>query len=440
MSLAGLPLSTLLAIGGAVAAATIVLYILKLRRRPIAVPFSRIWERILRDKEATNLFSQLKRLLSLLLQLALAGALVFALGDPRVAANLLEGRSVVVLVDASASMKSTDVKPSRIALAKLEVHRLVKGLSGSDRMLIAQMDAALTPLSTMTGELEDLETAVDQIRASDTRADFARGLRFALDALRGLPKPQIIVVSDGTLGDPKQLAGIDLSGVDLAYVPIGEKGTNVAITGFSVRRYPLDKSRYEVMLEITNTNEARAEVELTLLGDGSVVDVTRLALGPGEKLPRFYKDLAGASRTLEATIQRIGGEDHLPADDHAYALMPERRRSRVLLVTRGNTYLEAALLLDEYLDVTTVDPKDYPPAEGFDVTILDGVAPPIARNHGSALYLDPPDSETSPVGIGKKLKDFGFDIWDRKSAVLRWMAMEDIQAAIGNVLDRKSVV
>ena len=49
----------------------VVFYILKLRRRPVAVPFSKIWDRILRDKEATSLFSQLKRLLSLLLQLAL---------------------------------------------------------------------------------------------------------------------------------------------------------------------------------------------------------------------------------------------------------------------------------------------------------------------------------------------------------------------------------
>ena len=42
--------------------------------------------------------------------------------------------------------------------------------------------------------------------------------------------------------------------------------------------------------------------------------------------------------------------DDLPADDHAYALLPERRRARVQVVTRGNMYLEAALLLDEYLD------------------------------------------------------------------------------------------
>ena len=83
MIFAGLPLAELVAIFAAVGVGVAVLYVLKLRRRVVAVPFSPLWERILRDKEATTLFSKLKRLLSLLLQLALLALLVLALGDPR---------------------------------------------------------------------------------------------------------------------------------------------------------------------------------------------------------------------------------------------------------------------------------------------------------------------------------------------------------------------
>lgn len=434
MFFAGLPLGTLLTIAGVAGGLTVVFYILKLRRRPVPVPFSRIWERILRDKEATSWFSRLKRLLSLLLQLALLTLLILALGDPRLSSNFVEGRNVVVLVDASASMKATDVAPSRIGLAQAKVRDMIGGLGGSDRMLIAQMDAAITPLSTMTGEVPDLERGVDQIRATDTRADLGRALRFALDSLRGLPKPEIVLLSDGAHGDPKQLAqGIDLEGVELSYVPVGSGKKNVAITEFSVRRYPLDKSRYEVMLEITNTNDQPVDVELTLLGDGQTVDVTRLALGPNERLPRFYRDLAGASRTLEAIIEPTDGADDLPADDHAYALMPERRRARVLVVTRGNTYLEAALLLDEYLDVTVISPDKYPPSGTFDVSIFDHNAPPLAPNTGGALYLDPPE-EGAPVELGRRIEMFGFDVWDKKSPILRWMSMGDIQVAHGHAL------
>ncbi|MCA9633584.1 MAG: VWA domain-containing protein [Myxococcales bacterium] len=424
-------------IAGVAGGLTVIFYILKLRRRPIAVPFSHIWERILRDKEATSWFSQLKRLLSLLFQLALLTLLIMALGDPRLSQNLVEGRNVLVLIDTSASMKAIDggdaETPTRLDAARKEVAALVRGLGGTDRMLLASMDSGVSPLTTMTGETSDLQAALKQLEATDTRADLRRGLNFALDSLRGLNKTEIVLVSDGAFGDVEDVTrGIELGDTKLSYIPVGKRKRNVAITQFSVRRYPLDKSRYEVMLEVTNTNEEPTDVELTLLGDGQVVDVTTLHLGPNERLPRFYKDLGGASRTLEAVIKLGDGKpDDLPADDHAYALMPERRRSKVLLVTKTNTYLEAALLLDEYLEVSSVEPSAYPPPGNFDVTIFDGVAPPLADGSGAALYLNPPDTKQAPVGRGKKLKMFGFDTWDKKHPVVRWMELGDVQVAEG---------
>src|ERR1700742_5224015 len=140
MIFAGLHFAQLATLFGVAGAAVVALYILKLRRRAVSVPFSPLWQRILRDKEATSLFSKLKRLLSLLLQLALLALLVLALGDPRAAATLMKGRNVVVLVDASASMQATDVAPSRLGVAKDEVGKMIRGLGGADRMLIAQMD------------------------------------------------------------------------------------------------------------------------------------------------------------------------------------------------------------------------------------------------------------------------------------------------------------
>ena len=113
--------------------------------------------------------------------------------------------------------------------------------------------------------------------------------------------------------------------------------------------------------------------------------------------------------------------------------MPERRRSRVLVVTPGNTYLEATLLLDEYLEVTTVSPKNYPPAGSFDVTIFDNCAPPLAAGSGGTLYLNPPE-KGSPVKLGRAIEMFGFDTWDKKSPLLRWTAMGDVQVLAGHTL------
>lgn len=452
MILAGLSLAQLAAVFGVAALFATALYILKLRRRTVPVPFSKLWERILGDKEATSLFSRLKRLFSLLVQLALLALLALSLGDPRAAATLIRGRNLVVIVDASASMQATDVPPAknRLDAAKDEVRRVIRGLGGADRMLIAQMDAATTPLGPTSSDTAELERALDAIQVTDARADFPRALRFATDSLRGLENAEIVIVSDGRLGEAVDASGKVHLGDDikLTYLPIGRGVRNVGITALSVRRYPLDKSRYEVMLEVTNTGPETEEVELSLFADppsrgpsavgdtsgsGQLVDLTRLRLKPGERLPRFYPNLSGASRALEASLRPLpNSRDELPADDRAYALLPERRRAKVLVVTQGNTYLEAALLLDEYLDVQLVSPKDYAervsllPAK-HDVVVFDGVTPAeLPRAH--AIYLDP-RGPGAPVRVEGELKNPGFDRIERKHPMVRWTALDDVNIA-----------
>lgn len=455
MILAGLSLAQLAAIFGAAAVFATALYILKLRRRTVAVPFSKLWEKILRDKEATSLFSRLKRLLSLLVQLALLALLAFALGDPRAAATLIKGRNLVVIVDASASMQATDVAPAknRLEAAKEEVKKVIRGLGGADRMLIAQMDAAITPLGPTSSDTSELERALDTIKVTDARADFPRALRFATDSLRGVENAEIVVVSDGRLGEAVDASGKVHLGDDikLTYLPIGRGVRNVGITAFSVRRYPLDKSRYEVMLEVTNTGPETEDVELTLYADpkatgeqaslaerGQLVDLTKLRLKPGERLPRFYPNLSGASRALEARLAPIGdSKDELPADDRAFALLPERRRAKVLVVTPGNTYLEAALLLDEYLDVQLVSPREYaekiaPSGQKHDVVVFDGATPGDAPR-SNAIYLDP-RGPGSPVKVENEIKSPGFDKIERKHPIVRWTALDDVNVSRGHKL------
>ncbi len=436
MTFLGWSLGEMAALGAAAASVVVVLYILKLRRRPIAVPFAAIWHRVLLDRETTTLFARLRRLFSLLLALTIVLLLVLALGDPRRSVVRSEGKSYFVLVDESASMQATDVVPSRIEVAKRRLRELVRGLGPNDRMLIAGLGKRVTPLSTLTDDTAELTQAIERLEARDTEADLGRGLALAQASLASAPGGVVVLLSDGGLeGIGGASSPQALGNLEFAFESIGRAGTNAAITGFSVRRYPLDKSRYEAMVELANPSEVPLEVELSLFGDGSPIDVARFSMRPGETLRRFHQDLAGVSRTLEAELTVVsGGRDWLDADNHAYALVPDRRRARVLVVTEGNNYLEAALLLDEYLDVTTIEPSQYPPAESYDVTIFDRAAPKPDARTGSLLYLDPP-SAGSPVRRGKRLEMFGFDRWDEKSLLLRWMALGDIQVLDGSVLE-----
>ena len=432
MELTGLGLGEVLTILGGFAAAVVVLYLLKLRRRQVEVPFVLLWQQVLAEKQTTRLFSALKRILSLLVALAIVAALAFAMGDPRYAGASEDGRTTVVLIDASASMQATDVEPNRLTAARREVERLIEGLGDSDRMLVAQMDASTVPLTPLSGEPRVLEEGLERLAPTDVAADLSRGLRFSLDVLRGQPRPRIVIVSDGVLapGGEAEHRARD-AGVDVEWAPIGEGGPNIAITAFSVRRYPLDKSRSEVLVELWNPGAEDLGIELSLLGDGEAIDVQRLRVAAGERLRRFFENVSGADRTLEARVTLADGtHDAQPADDRAYARLPERRRARIQAVTPGNLYLSAALLLDEYLEVVEVTPADYPAEGRFDVTVFDGWVPPSPPD-SDVIYLNPlpPEGTEGPFEITGTVERPFFDRIEHDHPLVAFTALGDVNVS-----------
>lgn len=438
MEFLGISPERLVPLFAACAAAVVALYVLKLRRRRVVVPFAQLWDRVLAERPSSALFKHLRRILSLLLQLALLALLTLALSDPRRVGATGAGRTRVVLLDASASMKAVDVPGSRAEAARRAARELVRGMGAADRALVASMDAEVTALAPMTDDVAVLEGALREYHPRDTGLDLPRALRFAADALRGATNPEVVIVGDG---DYDALPELSLGGVALRFVGVGRRSRNVGIAAFSVRRYPLDKSRYEVLAEVRSWSPQPERVELTLLADGAPVEVTTLSLAPGASAQRVLPNLSGANASLEARIRLAdGARDDLPADDRAYATLPPRRRARVLSVSRGNRYLEAALLLDEYLDVVEAAPEDAPNRlreSRFDVAVLDGVSLPLPEGtHGIWLRPQGPDAPlpfdegfaTAPTGGA-----LGFDEVVRRHPVMRFTG--DLEEAhIGRIV------
>jgi Ca-activated chloride channel family protein len=335
VSLVGLTVAQYAALLGGAGALVVLFYILKLRRRRVAVPFGKLWERVLMERQATSLIHRLKRILSLLVQLLLLWLLATAIADPRADEELRRGRDFVVLVDASASMRARDVArgDGRIGQARAEVRRMIERLGPRDRMMIVQMDARVLPLTAMVGERLVLEEGLAKVHATDTRADYARALRLARDVLTEGRESHVVLVSDGVLDEPRdELGEVDLGGAALHWIKVGRGGRNVGVTGFSVRRYPIDRSSCEIFVEVANTGDREELVELTLAGDGHDLLVRRLPVGAGARARLTLPSQQAASRSLEARVDLVGGRCQTdrdcaaaPATDAASSRTPSPR-------------------------------------------------------------------------------------------------------------------
>jgi hypothetical protein len=458
MSLLGpIPASVLLYVGGAAALLTIAAYIIKMRRRRFEVPFSALWRRVLEQKDPSSLWKHLKRLLSLLLMLLIFGIVLFAAFDPTLGVSDRKARSVVVLLDASASMKAKDGdkdgEKTRFDAARQKAKDLVDSMGGGDVAMVMRMDGQTTPLGRFTSDGPMLDKLIDGVQPTDTPADLHRALGAAADALRDRKNPLIVIISDGAFpadqleqarwdapkpGAPADLASIDLTGMDVRYLPVGARTDNVGIVAFNVRRYLANKAAYEVFVEVENFGTEPTQRVISLR-DGDLElfpDQDRLielapAGQPGARVRRIYQNLpTGLTGHLTAQISVPKGlaPDPFPLDDIAYALLPARKMMKVLMVmAHEDLPLRAALLTYDNINPEEATPAEYEKdpamASKYDVVVFDDYTPPEVPTT-SAIYFHP-DADKSPVAIAKDLKDPHVTEVDEAHPVMRWVGLSD---------------
>ncbi len=435
------------------AALAIGAYIIKMRRRRFEVPFAQLWRRVLETKDANSLWKQLKRLLSLLLILLILGLVLFAALDPTLGATDRKARSVVILLDASGSMTAmdgdADGKLSRMDAAKQAAKHLVDSMGGGDLAMIMKVDGQATPMSRFSNDGPMLDKILDGITASDTPADLTRALGAAADALRDRPNPLVVLVSDGAFPEAqlalvnwnkgeKNLAAVDLSSVDVRYLPVGRRGDNVGIIAFNVRRYIANKAAYEVYIEVQNFGPTPAHRQLKLYNGNTPVDIKPIDLTPsgtpGAKIHKIYARIpATADNQLHASIGPVegaGGSDAFALDDKAFALLPVTKKQKVLMVTEDNLFLEAALLVYENVDPLKVSPKEYDDkpsiADGMDVVIFDEHTPSVLPPSPTSILYFHPSGPNSPFKISGEVVDPHITDVDKDHPVMQWVSLTDV--------------
>jgi Ca-activated chloride channel family protein len=114
----------------------IVFYLLKRRRVAKLVPSTLLWQRFLTDMQASAPFQRLRHNWLLLLQILLLLLVILALMRPYFPGTARPSTLRILVLDASASMQSTDVAPSRFEAARTEALKWVDGLAGDERMMI----------------------------------------------------------------------------------------------------------------------------------------------------------------------------------------------------------------------------------------------------------------------------------------------------------------
>ena len=125
----------------------VLMYLLKLKRRPQQVPSTLLWRKSVQDMIANAPFQKLRNNLLLWLQLLILVLLILALARPVLRLSGARGETIILLLDLSASMQTVEAdgetrleKAKRLAVQAVENmstgNEYIPGFSRRDEMMI----------------------------------------------------------------------------------------------------------------------------------------------------------------------------------------------------------------------------------------------------------------------------------------------------------------
>jgi hypothetical protein len=383
-------LTPLAFLGALLAIPIILLYMLRLRRREMLVSSTYLWQQILQDNEANTPWQRLRRNLLLFLQLLILLFLVLALARPFVVVPAVGAGQIALLLDASASMNATDVNGNtRLEQAKSRAQEIVDTLGSDDTMTVIRVAEVPEVLAPATNDSIILRNAINGAQPSQAAADWVAALTLAAGEGRNAEDFDVVIISDGNLGDPRRLPTI--SG-EVRYVPVGRSSSNVAITALATRTLPGE--RPQLFAQITNFGDQDTDVIFDLRVDNELFTAERYAIPAGQSVPLISQALPADYGTLQAGLTLPAGStvpDYLAQDNTAWTVSSGAGARRVLVMTPNNLFLEQVLRSLPSVDAVRGNLDRPLPTTEYDLYIFDSYLPDTLPD-GDMLIINPPRS------------------------------------------------
>ena len=386
----------------------IVLYLLRVRRREHVVSSVLLWVKSAPSRSAFRPSRRIERSLLLLLQIVAAAALAAALAQPSLLGWTAGSGDVVLVLDASMSMRARDVAPTRFDRARGEARDVLARLAPGHRAGLVLAAARPLVLVPPTADLGRLAAALAQAQPWDVAGDVRGAVDLATQLVPG-GRGRVLVWTDAARASVPALPNVTARVL----------GTADANTGIVALRVVRDAGAGRALVRVTNFGRAAVRAPLRVTRDGALVYGATLALAAGET--RTVGFPVSGSGVLRA---QLDVRDALPDDKTAEALLDPAPLPSVLLVGPDDPPLERLLRVAPVSRAAATRETDPAAWRGYDVVILDRVTTgPVPPGRYLAIGTVPPNLPANPTGT---VDAPDIATWDRRDPVLRFVDFGDV--------------
>ena len=358
----------------------LLLYFMRPKRQERVVGSTLLWQQALLDLQASRPWQRLRITPLLLLQILAAIVIVLVLARPATFIRSPIGGDSIIILQASASMQATDVAPNRFEEAKSRIADLIAGLGPNDHLSLIAMARVPQVLIAASSDKQQLTAALQRAKVTNQDADLEQALSLAASLAAGHTSIQVLVIGDGHVLEPDQPLVVPFP---VHYLQIGTDAPNTALLALASRTI---QGNLVALAQVANYSHQERSIPVELYADGKLVSVQTIDLAAEASGALQWAPLPPTTRFLHV---RIIAQDAMTVDHEAWAIVGGSMPARALLVTKGNSFLEAALRLQRNIDLFETTPDKYVDLGNFDLTIFDGFVPAILPA-GDVFFVNPP--------------------------------------------------
>ncbi len=384
----------------------VLIYFFSKKKNVVEVPSIIPWK-VLREDVVRSRFFKVDLLF--LLQMLLLLLLIFFLTRPYLKSSIINisGKNIILVIDSSASMQTSEDNGSRFDQAKSQALKMVSKMNQWDKMMVISAYSSSKIVCNFTDDKSELNKIVSGLRPKDTGTNLEEGVSLGISFLKNAERGEVYVLTDQS---PSSVNFAELKSSNIKFIRYGEKSSNVAIASLDVYQDMFkDYTEREAYVTIKNYSSDNKNVTLNVLLNNEIVKEEEIELAGNEQKTLTVKNLT-TSGILKAEIQT---DDFLFVDNVAYTIINEIRPINIVLISDDNMLnneLEKIEYTTNRIRLTRIDVSDYEPGvtKNYDVAIFNNVIPDYDPGINSLYILSSHSviyTQTDDVNGGKKFSD-----------------------------------
>ena len=267
----------------------VLLYMLRQRFIRQEVSSVYLWDRVLRDMEVSTPWQKLKKNILMILQILCVALIAFALSNPYIRVTGKSAGSVVIVIDTSMSMQSTDISPSRIEAAKKEAGRIVENLRPGTPVTLVDMGDEPVILENLSTDSGRVLRCIEEIHAGNYAEDAESTASLINSILKAQPDTRVVFLTDYRAGP---------TGPGIEHIIFNGGGTNHALTHQSFLR----TAQGVTVLTRVESTEAYATVPVSLYVNGEIFDSREVVLGDSRRADVYWDGIPADADYVESRI------------------------------------------------------------------------------------------------------------------------------------------